>query len=63
MTIVFNFKYVILMEINKEEEKIILLLRKILPYGKLEISMNQNGTEISCYLINPIKEVVMIKKD
>jgi len=49
------------MEITKYEEQIILLIRKIKPYGKLEIAMNQDGTQFSTYLTNPEKEVFILK--
>lgn len=49
------------MEITEIEKRIIELLRKLKPYGKLEISMNQDGRQISIYLNNPIKEVIIIE--
>jgi len=48
------------MEITEIEEKIIIMLRELKAYGKLEIAMNQSGTEISCYLTNPIKQIIHI---
>lgn len=49
------------MEITEEEKKIILMLRELKPYGKLEIAMNQNNSQLSIYLTNVIKEVIPIK--
>lgn len=49
-------------ELTETEKKVLELLRLLQPYGKLEISMNQSGSQISLYLTNPKKEVIMVKK-
>lgn len=49
---------------NEEaEKKIKELLKKLCPYGKIEISLNQDGSKLSIYLTNTTKEIITIKKD
>lgn len=49
------------MELKEVEKKISELLKEIRPYGKIEIAMNQDGSQISIYLTNSQKETIIIK--
>jgi len=48
-----------LTEISKE---IIDLLRKLKCYGKIEIALNQDSSQLSLILNNSEKKVIMVKK-
>ena len=48
------------MELTNYEEQIILLVRKIKPYGKLEVARNQNDSKLSVILTNPEKQVFIL---
>jgi len=48
--------------ITPEIEAVILkAVHELQPFGKLELSMNQTGTEISMTLVNPRRTVVVVK--
>ncbi len=49
------------MELKEVEKRISELLRELRPYGKIELAMNQDGSQISIYLINSQKETIIIK--
>ena len=48
-----------LTEITKE---ITDLLRKLKPYGKIELALNQDGSQLSMILNNSEKYVIMVKE-
>jgi hypothetical protein len=49
-------------KLSESEKKVIELLRDLKPYGKLEIAVNQDGTQLSVYLTNPVKEIIYTEK-
>lgn len=53
------------METNNKieiEQQILDLLWKLKPYGKIEIALNQDGSQYSIYLTNPEKKIIIIKE-
>lgn len=46
-----------------EKLKILDLIGKLKPYGKIEITMNQNGSEISARLMNTEQIVTRVIKN
>lgn len=48
-------------DITQSEYEFVLLLRKLKPYGKLEVARNQNGFEYTATLTNPERKVIEIK--
>lgn len=48
-------------ELTEIEKQVLETLRKLKNYGKIEISLNQDGTLYSIYLTNPEKIIVKIK--
>lgn len=46
------------MEVNDEEYQIIMFLRELAPFSKLEISANQNASQLSVYLTRVEKLVI-----
>ncbi len=49
-------------ELSECEKKVLEMLAKLQPYGKLEIAKNQDGNQLSIYLTNPEKCVIKIEE-
>ena len=45
-------------DLTPNEQRVIEVLRKLRPYGKIEITLNQNGSEYWVILTNPQKIVL-----
>ena len=52
--------YDIIKELTESEKKVLEILRKLPQYGKIEISKNQDGSQLSVYITTTIKEVIKI---
>lgn len=50
-------------ELTEIEKQVLEVLRKLKPYGKIEISLNQNGVEYSIYLNNTEKIIIKTKEN
>ena len=48
--------------ITETELRIVEMSRKLRPYGKLEIAMNQTGTELSVTMTNPSRIILYTQK-
>lgn len=49
--------------LTEEEYRLILLFRKLKPYGEMKVSLNQTGGQASVYITSQIKEVLEITRD
>lgn len=50
-------------ELTEIEKQVLEVLRKLKNYGKIEISLNQDSSQLSIYLTNITKEIISIKKE
>ena len=48
-------------ELTEIEKQILEILPKLKNYGKIEISLNQDGSQYSIYLTNPEKIIIKIE--
>lgn len=47
-------------DITQGELELLKIVRRLRPYGKVEIAMNQSGTDVSIILINSDKTVLTV---